>query len=82
MGQASQRIIWPVTIGYRDTTRMLVAWCELRTDFRSFRTDRVADAEFLEDRYPERPAVLRAKWRRSIEAERQKWMAKKHAETS
>jgi len=74
MGQASERTIWPITIGYRDTTRMLVAWCELRVDFRSFRTDRVVGAEFLDDRYPERPAVLRAKWRRAMEDERAKWM--------
>ena len=74
MGQASERTIWPITIGYRDTTRMLVAWCELRVDFRSFRTDRVVGAEFLDDRYPERPAVLRAKWRRAMEEERAKWM--------
>ena len=79
MGEDSERIVWPITLGYRDTTRMLVAWCELRVDFRSFRTDRVVDAEFLEDRYPERPAVLRAKWRRGMETERQKWMAKKAA---
>jgi len=75
-GQATERVIWPVTIGYRDTTRMLVAWCELRADFRSFRTDRVADATFLDDRYPERPAVLRAKWRRTTEGHRQAWLAK------
>lgn len=76
-GQASERVIWPVTIGYRDATRMLVAWCELRAAFRSFRTDRVAGAEFLEDRYPERPAVLRAKWRRAVEADRERWMRAK-----
>ncbi|MES2724224.1 MAG: hypothetical protein V4656_13810, partial [Pseudomonadota bacterium] len=39
-------------------------------DFRSFRADRVTGAEFLEDRYPERPAVLRAKWRRVMEERR------------
>ena len=78
-GAETDRIIWPITIGYRDTTRMLVAWCEMRMDFRSFRTDRVAGAEFLEDRYPERPAVLRAKWRRGMEAERQRWVARKQA---
>jgi len=78
-GQETDRTIWPITIGYRDTTRMLVAWCEMRVDFRSFRTDRVAGAEFLDDRYPERPAVLRAKWRRTIEAERQRWLAQKAA---
>lgn len=79
-GAETDRTIWPITIGYRDTTRMLVAWCEMRIDFRSFRTDRVAGAEFLEDRYPLRPAVLRAKWRRAMEAERQQWMAKRAAE--
>ncbi|OYU69401.1 MAG: transcriptional regulator [Alphaproteobacteria bacterium PA2] len=72
-GQVTERTIWPVTIGYQDTTRMLVGWCELRSDFRSFRTDRVEDAEFLEDRYPERPAVLRARWRRTVEARNQAW---------
>ena len=72
-GRASDRVIWPITIGYRDTTRMLVAWCELRRDFRSFRTDRVAGAQFLDDRYPERPAVLRAKWRRTVEAQMRAW---------
>ncbi len=75
-GLETERVIWPITIGYRDTTRMIVAWCELRMDFRSFRTDRVAGAEFLEDRYPERPAVLRAKWQRGFEAAMEAWNAK------
>ncbi|MFZ3008684.1 MAG: YafY family protein [Phenylobacterium sp.] len=69
-GRDSQRVIWPVTIGYHDTVRMLMAWCEMRQDFRSFRADRVTRADFLEDRYPERPAVLRAKWRRVMEERR------------
>lgn len=60
----TQRIIWPFAVGYHETVRLLVAWCELREDFRSFRTDRVSEAEFLEDRYPERPAALRARWRK------------------
>ena len=46
--------------------RLLIAWCELRQDFRSFRTDRVTGAQFLEDRYPERPATLRARWRKAM----------------
>jgi predicted DNA-binding transcriptional regulator YafY len=44
----------------------VVAWCELRRDFRSFRTDRVTGATFLSERYPERPASLRAKWRATL----------------
>jgi predicted DNA-binding transcriptional regulator YafY len=67
-GRDSVRTVWPVTIGYFDTVRHIIGWCELRQDFRSFRTDRVTGAEFLLDRYPERPAALRAKWRRMMEA--------------
>ena len=61
----TQRTVWPFAVGYHETVRLMIAWCELRDDFRSFRTDRVADAEFLEDRYPERPAALRARWRKA-----------------
>ena len=66
-GRESERIVWPVTVGYMETVRHLIAWCELRQDFRSFRTDRVIAAGFLDERYPERPGVLRAKWRRTLD---------------
>jgi predicted DNA-binding transcriptional regulator YafY len=59
------RVVWPFAVGYHETVRLMVAWCELRGDFRSFRTDRVTDADFLEDRYPERAATLRARWRKA-----------------
>ena len=51
-GRESERIVWPVTVGYLETVRHLIAWCELRQDFRSFRTDRVTAAGFLDERYP------------------------------
>lgn len=66
----SRRTVWPVMIGYFQTVRVLVAWCELRRDFRTFRTDRVEAVEFLEERYPERRLALRARWRTWL-AERQ-----------
>ncbi|MGH6967249.1 MAG: helix-turn-helix transcriptional regulator [Phenylobacterium sp.] len=61
----TMRTVWPFAVGYHETVRLMIAWCELRSDFRSFRTDRVADAEFLEERYPERAATLRARWRKA-----------------
>jgi predicted DNA-binding transcriptional regulator YafY len=64
----TRRTVWPFAIGYHEAARMIVAWCELRGGFRSFRTDRVEAAEFLDERYPERPAALRARWRRMNEA--------------
>ena len=60
--RATRRVIWPFLAAYRDTTRMLIAWCEMREDFRMFRADRVRAAEFLDDRYPMRPGTLRARW--------------------
>lgn len=72
-GAVSQRVVWPVTVGYRETIRILVAWCELRQAFRSFRTDRVVDAEFLEDRHGQRQGQLRVQWQKHLEAERAAW---------
>jgi len=67
----TERVIWPIAIGYLNSARLLIGWCELRGDFRHFRLDRVADAQYLEERFPERPAVLRAKWLKTLEAPRQ-----------
>ena len=65
-GRDSERMIWPIAIGYLEAMRPLAAWCELRRDFRSFRTDRVVDAAYLDEKYPERRDALRAKWRQSM----------------
>jgi predicted DNA-binding transcriptional regulator YafY len=64
--RVSQRTVWPFAVGYHETVRLIITWCELRADFRSFRTDRVKDADFLDERYPERPAVLRARYRKAM----------------
>lgn len=74
-GRETVRVIWPCLVGYRETTRLLVGWCESRDDFRTFRTDRVVAAEFLDDRYPGRPAVLRGRWQAKMDAEKAAWIA-------
>jgi len=66
-GRDSERVIWPISIGYLVTVRLLAAWCELRKDFRSFRTDRIRDATYLDEKYPERRDILRARWRQHLE---------------
>ncbi|MEO0991377.1 MAG: YafY family protein, partial [Pseudomonadota bacterium] len=38
--QQTRRVIWPIFLGYRDTSRIIAAWCELREGFRYFRTER------------------------------------------
>jgi predicted DNA-binding transcriptional regulator YafY len=66
----SERTIWPVIIGYAETVRLLAAWCELRQDFRHFRTDRIVAAEFLDERHGARPSELMNQWKRRMEKER------------
>ena len=65
-GAVSRRTIWPIAIGYLHHARVLVGWCETREDFRTFRSDRVVEAEFLEERYRPRAATLRREWRRQM----------------
>jgi len=65
----TERVVWPLLIGYRDATRLLVAWCELRDDFRTFRLDRIRQADFLDALIPQRPVMLRAKWQRRMQEE-------------
>lgn len=65
-GAKSRRVIWPVIIGYFNDRRTLAAWCELRGDFRHFRTDRVEAAAFLDDVFDVAPGALRLKWRRAV----------------
>jgi len=63
-GQQSERMIWPIAVSYWDTTRVVVAWCELRKAFRSFRTDRIRAADFRPERYPIARTRLTAQWRK------------------
>ena len=66
-GEVTTRVVWPVIIGFFEKARMLAAWCELRQDFRHFRTDRVIAADFLDERHGSRPGELRARWKRQME---------------
>jgi len=73
-GAGTERTLWPVILGYSDTVRILIAWCELRGDFRHFRTDRIAEAEG-QGRHGTRPGDLRRqwqKWREDLQAGRAK----------
>lgn len=65
-GTETGRTLWPLVIGYLDSVRVLIAWCELRADFRTFRLDRIDAVIFLADRIPTDPGALRRKWRASL----------------
>ncbi len=60
-GRKTVRIIWPLAIAYLDTADLVVAWCELRSDFRTFRLDRLQGAKVIDDSFrPHRVPKLRA----------------------
>ena len=61
-GEETERTVWPVILGYAETNRLLVAWCELRQSFRHFRTDRIIEAEMLDERNGLRRGELRRRW--------------------
>lgn len=62
-GTATERTIWPFAIGFFDRVRVVIGWCELRTDYRHFRLDRIDRVEPLPERYPRRRAAMLKEWR-------------------
>jgi len=62
-GTVSVRNIWPFALSYFEQVRVVVAWCELRQDYRHFRTDRIVEMIPQDGRYPRRRAVLLKEWR-------------------
>jgi predicted DNA-binding transcriptional regulator YafY len=71
-GRNSRRVVWPIHLGFMDKARVLAAWCELRQDFRTFRTDRITATTAL-DRYPGRRIDLARRLRAHLDG-----MAKPH----
>jgi predicted DNA-binding transcriptional regulator YafY len=62
-GAETQRTIWPFGLGFFDKVHVVLAWCELRKDFRHFRTDRIASLAVTDARYPRRRQALLKEWR-------------------
>ena len=56
--------------GHRDAGRIIAAWCELREEFRFFRTNRLISADVLEQRIPEVARALKARWQAAMNDER------------
>jgi predicted DNA-binding transcriptional regulator YafY len=62
-GARTRRTVWPIAIGFFERARVVAAWCELRQDFRHFRTDRIAALRLTGKRYPQRRRMLMKGWR-------------------
>src|SRR5579859_2927556 len=67
-GAATQRVVWPIGLAFYDNKHALVAWCELREDFRFFRADRIAELSPTGERYPRRRTALAKAFQEQMEA--------------
>ena len=65
-GRASSRVVWPFALAFFEGRRVLVGWCELRSGFRHFRIDRVAQADSTGERYPAHKRDLLVRWRKEM----------------
>jgi predicted DNA-binding transcriptional regulator YafY len=52
-GKDSERVVRPLALVFFGPVWLLVAWCEVRRDFRSFRLDRMRDAQYLAETFVE-----------------------------
>ncbi len=57
-----ERVIRPIAVIYLVENVVIAAWCELRGDFRHFRTDRIWDWSVLEDSFEAQADVLLSLW--------------------
>jgi predicted DNA-binding transcriptional regulator YafY len=64
-GAPTQRMIWPIALGFMTEHRVVAAWCEARVAFRHFRVDRIASLAITPARYPRRRRALLAEWRKA-----------------
>jgi predicted DNA-binding transcriptional regulator YafY len=54
-GEATERVVHPLGLFFWGRVWTLAAWCELRTDFRNFRLDRVTGSMLLDATFADEP---------------------------
>lgn len=68
-GQASLRAVRPLCLAYWGALWTLGAWCELRSDFRNFRLDRIAAFRTLDQAFEETPEICLGAYLRAVGAD-------------
>jgi predicted DNA-binding transcriptional regulator YafY len=57
-GAATDRVVWPLALLFYADVTLLGAWCELRTEYRFFRTDRIKGPATTGSRFDGRNGAL------------------------
>ncbi|UTW59569.1 YafY family transcriptional regulator [Kordiimonas sp. SCSIO 12603] len=63
-GNASERTVRPLALTFWGPTWLLLAWCELRNDYRHFRLDRMKTAEKTGEPFKDTPETSLKNWLR------------------
>ncbi len=69
-GAETVRVIWPVALAFFEGVQLVAAWCELRGDFRHFRTDRITRLEIIGVGFPRSRRELARLWEQQCVARR------------
>lgn len=69
-GKASQRFVQPLGLFFWGGTWTLGAWCELRSDFRNFRLDRIVTCTVDTVQFPDEPGRRLADFMRAVAGQR------------
>ncbi|MBY8978208.1 YafY family transcriptional regulator [Rhodobacteraceae bacterium NNCM2] len=65
----TDRRLWPLALIYYVDNVVLVAWCELRRDFRHFRPDRMLDCRLSAERFTGQGTRLRQQWEAELKGQ-------------
>ena len=75
-GEGSERVVRPLALYFWGGVWTLVAWCELRKDFRSFRMDRIAECRVLERTFEQRRGERLSDYLRRVQKDVDEWRAR------
>lgn len=61
-GRRTNRVIWPIAMAYYVDVTLVGAWCELRTDYRNFRVERIQSSKVLDEHFDQHGGRLFREW--------------------
>ena len=70
-GRRTRRTIWPIAMAYYVDATLLAAWCELRSDYRHFRVERIRRSNLLDETFSTDGGKLLDRWF-ALQKEREK----------
>ncbi len=77
-GRVTERLIWPVQIGFHEDRQTVVGWCLLRMAFRHFRTDRMLEATLTTRPYGKPRHMLTSEWTAEMRRLAPEWFRTLH----